>query len=483
MSTIKRDLTIGVFYIAIAKYSGIVIQLVITSILARLLSPSDFGLVAIATVFIFFFNLIADIGVGPAIVQRKDLIKNDLNNLFSLSIGIGVLLSVGFFFLSTLIARYYGQIELNLVCKWLCLLVLFNSMNVVPNSILLRNKEFRFIAIRTLIVQFISGTTAVVIAYLGCGFYSLIFQPILASVLLFLINYYNHPLAIRFIGYKSTLSKVASFSIYQFLFNFVNYFSRNLDKLLIGKYMGVVPLGYYEKSYRMMMLPLQNITFVITPVMHPVFSSLQDNYRELVEKYMKVLHLLAYISIPLSVWLFFSAKELILIVFGSQWLESILPFKILALSVFIQVLNSTTGAIFQSSNNTKGLFLSGICGALFLLGSFFLTIFVWRTLFAISIGFNIALVLAAYCSFYILFKRLNFSMLAFVKMLMWPFIGGVFLFCLLFLFESLFLISNILLSLSMKTVLCFVFTFILMQLCGKYDIIGFIRGKLNFTKH
>lgn len=113
------------------------------------------------------------------------------------------------------------------------------------------------------------------------------------------------------------------------------------------------PLGYYEKSYRLMLLPLQNITFVVTPVMQPIFSSFQNNLYDLAEKYKKVLHLLAYISFPLSALLYFTARELILIFFGNQWGEAIGIFQILALTVSMQILTSTAGSIYQSANADK----------------------------------------------------------------------------------------------------------------------------------
>src|SRR5699024_4389501 len=103
-----------------------------------------------------------------------------------------------------------------------------------------------------------------------------------------------------------SIRKIFKFSAYQFIFNIINYFSRNLDKLLIGKYMGMSPLGYYEKSYRLMMLPLQNITHVITPVMHPIFSDYQHDLNHLAGAYEKIIRLLAFIGLPLSVFLWFS---------------------------------------------------------------------------------------------------------------------------------------------------------------------------------
>ena len=114
-------------------------------------------------------------------------------------------------------------------------------------------------------------------------------------------------------------------------------------------------LGYYEKSYRLMMLPLQNITHVISPVMHPVFSNFQDDPLKLALSYEKVIRILAFIGFPLSVLLWFCAKEITLILFGDQWLPSVPVFQILSLSVGIQIILSTSGSIYQAANdnNTK----------------------------------------------------------------------------------------------------------------------------------
>ena len=162
--------------------------------------------------------------------------------------------------------------------------------------------------------------------------YALIVNPILSSVLLFVLSYRAYPQRLRPTFGLDAIRKIFSFSAYQFLFNAINYFSRNLDKLLIGKYMGMTPLGYYEKSYRLMMLPLQNITHVISPVMHPVFSEFQHDLQRVRTSYEKIVRLLAFIGFPLSVFLWFAAQEVVLIIFGSQWMPSVPVFRILSLS-------------------------------------------------------------------------------------------------------------------------------------------------------
>ena len=299
---LKSQLFSGVFYTALAKYSGVVISLVVAGVLARLLSPDDFGIVAIATVIIAFFNLFTDMGVSPAIVQHKTLTREELSDIFSFTVWTGIGISALFFAASWLIAGYYNSDILRTLCQLLSVNLFFASATIVPGALFYRNKEFKFIAVRSFVIQISAGAAAVTAALCGAGLYALIINPIVSSILIFAISYQRYPQRLRLTLGLTVLRKIFSYSAYQFLFNVINYFSRNLDKLLIGKYMGMSDLGYYEKSYRLMMLPLQNITQVITPVMHPIFSDFQDDKGKLATSYERILRFLAFIGLPLSVF-------------------------------------------------------------------------------------------------------------------------------------------------------------------------------------
>lgn len=317
-SNIKNQLFSGVFYTALAKYSGIVISLVIAGILARLLSPDDFGIVAVATVIIAFFSLLTDMGISPAIIQHKSLTKDELSTIFSFTVWTGIGISILFFAASWMIADYYESEILRPLCQLLSVNLFFASATIVPGALFYRNKEFKFIAIRSFVIQISAGAAAVTAALCGAGLYALIINPIISSILIFVISYQRYPQRLRFTLGLTALRKIFSYSAYQFLFNVINYFSRNLDKLLIGKYMSMSDLGYYEKSYRLMMLPLQNITQVITPVMHPIFSDFQNDKAKLATSYERILRFLAFIGLPLSVLLFFTAEEVTLIILESN---------------------------------------------------------------------------------------------------------------------------------------------------------------------
>ena len=134
-NNIKHQLFSGVFYTALAKYSGIIISLVVAGILARLLSPDDFGVVAIATVIIAFFNLFTDMGISPAIVQHKSLTKEELSDIFSFTVWTGIGISILFFAASWLIAGYYGSGILRTLCQLLSVNLFFASANIVPGAL------------------------------------------------------------------------------------------------------------------------------------------------------------------------------------------------------------------------------------------------------------------------------------------------------------------------------------------------------------
>lgn len=478
MSNVKKDLTKGIVFTAIAKYSGMIVQLFITAVLARLLTPFDFGIVAIATVFITFFNIFTDVGIGPAIIQSKDLTKQDLNYIFSLTCYIGLVCSLIFYSLSWPIATFYNNPKLVHICQLLAIPILLTSLDIVPNGLLLKAKRFKYIAIRTLAAQVISGSCAVIAALYGWNIYALLVTPILSGLILFLLNFRQYPQHFYFKIKKEPIKKIFSFSLYQFLFNFINYFSRNLDKLLIGKFLGMSPLGYYEKSYRLMMLPLQNITFVITPALQPVFSQFQDDYSKLSYYYSKILYYLGWLSFPLTVLLFFISKEAILLFFGDQWENAVPVFRILTLSVSMQILISTTGSIYQSANATRQMFISGVWGAIFIISGFTIPIFIFGTIESVAYGFLCAQLANFIQSFGLLFKILKYPASKILLKWLHPFIFSIFLFICFYILSTILKNNSLITTLIIKTFIWLIIVITYLQVLKIVDFRSFIAEKI-----
>lgn len=476
--SIKKELFSGVFYTAISKYSGMLIALIIAGILARMIPPEDFGIVAIATVIINFFNTFSEFGIGPAIIQNKELSKTDISSIFSFTIWIGIVISLLFLCSSWSIGDYYNNKTLIRISQLLSINILFATFNIVPNAIIYRNKEFKYIAIRTFLIQIATGIIAIASVFLGAGIYALIINPILSAVLIFFLNFHKYPIAIQFIPKLASIKKIANYSSYQFLFNLLNYFGKNIDKLIIGKYMGMISLGYYEKSYRLMMLPLQNVAHVLGPVIHPIFSEMQKDKKNMIIPYEKIIHFLAYISFPLSILLFFIAKETTLIIFGEQWYPSVPIFQILSLGVGLQIILNTSGSIYQAANDTRSLFICGLFTAATFISSIYIGVIFFKNLEVIAILINVA-VLANFLQCYLLMYLVTFKMKmkSFWRQLLSP--------CLLSgcMAISLYFISviannyNIYLALIIKLSIFVLIFVIYTQLTNEYDLLRYFKNK------
>jgi teichuronic acid exporter len=421
MTSNRKLLISGIFYTALSKYSNILITILFTSVLARLLTPEEYGVIAIVMVFITFFQLLSNFGIGPAIIQNKRLTDNDLKSIFTFSIILGFVFAFIFYFSSSLISHFYKREELKVIVKLLSLSVLFYSFNVVPQSLNYKKLLFKKVGLIAIVIQLITGSIAVFFAAHGFSYYSLVIKYILDGLFIFIGNYYFSPIKLSVKIEISAISKIAKFASFQFFFNFINYFSRNADNLLIGKYINIKALGYYDKAYQLMMMPVVNLTHVITPVLQPILSEFENDKQRIYNAYLKLVKILATIGFPLSIFLFFSASEIIQILLGSQWVESIKIFKILALTVGIQIVFSSSGTIFQATNRTDLLFISGFINAIFMISAILFGIFIGKSLESIGYGLIVSFTINFFQTFYILINRaLHSSFIDFLKVFIYP---------------------------------------------------------------
>lgn len=359
-SNLKKSIAVTM----ISKYSYVVVQLIITGILARFLGPKEFGTIAMITVFTTFFYFISDMGIGPSIIQNRSLDERDISGIFNFSLIIGVVLMTIFYFASFIIGAFFKGPELVFLAQVMSVSVLFSSVTIVPKAILEKNKKFGLVGICVLTAVLVSGGVAIILAISGWGYYALVIQTNANAILLFIFVFIFSKIKIQKGISIDSVKKIWKNSAYQFAFNFVNYFTRNFDNIMVGRVLGNGPLGVYDRAYKLMMYPVTFLPHTIQPVLNSHFSEYQDNKKKIYTDYKKLLLALGVISMPLSVFLFFSAKEVILVMYGSKWLEAVSIFKILAFSVSTQILSSSTGAIYQATGRTDMLFKTGIINSI-----------------------------------------------------------------------------------------------------------------------
>ena len=414
-STSIRKATIINFF---GKYTNVLIQLIYGAILARILTPEDFGIVAVVTVFTSFFTLVANMGIGPAIIQNRSIDEIDTNNIFSLTIYIGIVMGILFAFFSIPISNFYNDQVYIPIGALLGISLFFNTINIVPNAVLLKAHRFKLVNIRLVVVSVLSAIPTIILALIGFKYYSIVIHSILVALITFLWNLYTIKPKFNSKIKKDSIQKIKEFSSYQMAFSIINYFSRNMDNLLIGKFMGSAALGFYDKSYKLMLYPVQNSTHVITPVLHPILSAHQHDKEYIYGQYMKVVKILSLLGVFASAYSFFAAEEIIILLYGNQWYDSIPSFQFLALSIWAQMVTSSTGSIFQSIGNTKLLFRAGVVSAILIVGAILIGIG-FGSINAVAICVMLAYNLNIGISFYLLInKGLENSTLLFFKSLL-----------------------------------------------------------------
>lgn len=351
-----------------SKYTSLFVQLFITAILARLLPPEDFGTLAIILVFLNLFIPFADMGIGAAIIQYQDLDDRDYGALFTFSIFLALALALVFCAASVPIALFYGNDQLVPLCCVGSLSLLFATLNMVPNGLLLKDQRFLSIGLRLFVVTIVAGAVAIVMAFLGWGVYALVWHNIIAGAITFFWNYLTRPIRFLTLHFIGPLKKVFSYSAFQFGSSMVNYFSTNLPNLVIGKMFGEAPLGFYDKAYRLTMYPLNGISNVIISVIQPYMAKHQDDLQTIFSYWFKVAKALSLVGVPIAVIFFCASEEIVGIMYGDQWGSAVGLLQILAVSIYFQLVNSVAGAFFLSAGRADLLFRSVAVSTLITVG-------------------------------------------------------------------------------------------------------------------
>lgn len=342
----------GIIYSFIGRYSNFVITLIVNIVLSRMLTPSQYGQVTALQIFITFFQLMSSAGIGIAIVQRRDISKSDIENIYSYSIIFSVLLALVFPLVGVGIDFFYNDNVYFGLSIAFSVAVLFYGMVVVPNAVLTKNLRFKAINIVQIITISVGSVVGIISAYYGMGTYSLVFMTIVSTMLDFILKYVLSGLHMGRLKFNS-LKKILDFSVNIFISDILKYFSQNIDNILVGRFYGPAALGNYGKAYQLLRYPNYLISGIFVSVLGPVLASKKDNIEYLKYFYFKILIVLAYIGFMISAFFIVNAHSIIEFLFGSQWEQAVLPFQLLSISVWVQVLFSIIGPMFEIRDTTK----------------------------------------------------------------------------------------------------------------------------------
>lgn len=360
MTTASRTAASGVIWSAISQGIRLAAQVAGMVILARLLPASDFGLVAMASIVTGLATLFRDFGTAAAVIQRIEVSSDLLDSVFWFNIGIGLLLAIGIIGTAPLMAHLFFEPRLVGLLVVSSIAFPLNSLGLVHQSLLERASNFRLVAL-------VEGGGAVAGlgaalwgAWFGMGAYSLVIQSVASALIATASFWMVSAWRPRTRGSMAEIRSLFRFSGNLMGFNFFNYFARNADNMLVGRFLGAADLGYYTMAYRLMLWPLQNISSVVGRALLPVFSRMQNDHERLGAGYIRATAAVTLLAAPLMIGLFVLRRIFVEVVLGSHWYPVSDLLGWLAPIGLLQSVGTTIGTLYISIGRTDTMLRWGL---------------------------------------------------------------------------------------------------------------------------
>jgi len=405
----------GLKWSALSQISRQIFQYLTTIILVGLISPSDFGLMAMAVVVIGFLDIFKDLGTSSAIIKEENPSNNLKCSLFWVNVVFGLLVFVIIYFASPYLAEFLNSKRVESVLQLLSFSFIIAGFSVQQKALLEKELSFQKLSLIELFSSAIAFLVAVYLAFNGFGVWSLVWQVLsntfLSTVLIWVYSNWKPKLFFKF----SELRKITAYSTNLVGFNIINYFARNGDYFLIGKYLGDHELGHYYLAYRIMLYPVQNITMVISRVIFPAFSKIQRENTKLRDAYVSITNSIALITFPMMAGLAFVSFNFTQAFFGESWDAMLVANIIIILAPVgaLQSIISTVGTIYQVKGKTDWMFKWSIISATITIVGF-VTGLQWGII-GIAISYLVTNLLLILPVFMIPFKLINLKIIKFFR--------------------------------------------------------------------
>jgi len=352
--SIKKQAISGVKWTTISTVILAFSAILKISILTRFLDKSDFGLMALVMFVLGFMNLFMDMGLTSAILHKQGITKNEYASLYWLNFGFSIVLYVIILVLTPFVANFYEQPELNILIPLMGLGLIISAIGKQFKTIQQKKLKFKTIASIDISVGVLSLLVSVYLAYTGFGVYALVysalFQYVLSNVLFLTLGIKQVGLKLR---YKFTETKpFLRIGMYRVGGQVVNYFNKNLDTLIIGKYFGTEILGGYNLAKQLVFRPAQIINPILTRVASPVLAKFQDNASLLKKNYLKLVNIVATINIPIYIAVIIFAPLIVRILYGNNFDSIVILVQILSIFMMFRAIGNPIGSLVIATGRT-----------------------------------------------------------------------------------------------------------------------------------
>lgn len=342
---------------ALQRYSTMLILFISEIILARLLTPHDYGCIGMLMIFMVLAESFIDGGFGSALIQKKRPTQEDYSTIFFWNLGMAVLLYAILFFSAPAIARFY---DIPLLCDVLrvqgIILFIF-AFNIVQRNQLQKKLNFKVLSIVTISSSIIASSVTILMAYHGYGVWSLVAQHILIALIPALVFWFYIKWRPQWTFSWKSFKELFSFGFYMFLTSLLNQFGHQIQGLLIGRFYNASTMGFYSKANSTERLASQSISQVMTQVTYPLYAEVQDDKERLSNMIKRITMTLAYITFPLLFILLLLAKPIFLLLYTERWLPCVPYFQVLCIAGLAYCLQSVNYQSIAAIGKSKTMFV------------------------------------------------------------------------------------------------------------------------------
>ncbi|MBF4991758.1 lipopolysaccharide biosynthesis protein [Methylophilus sp. QUAN] len=414
----------NVKWVAVAQAAKIISQLANIFVLARILPPSDYGVMAIATVASNLALLIRDMGTASNVIQKSTIDHPTINAVFWLNVVMGLSICM----LLVLFAPYLGSVfrshELTFVLWIIAPTFLISSSSAIHQALLERESKFKLIAGIEGFGALLAITVSITAALFGFGVYSLAFQVLVQALSVTLLLWYFASWMPTFNPQFSKLKELMHFSANMAGYQMVSFAFRNADAIIIGRFLNSALLGVYSMAYKIMLFPIQNISWITTRAIFPLLSRAQDNMDEVRRLYLSAIMGVSFLTAPLMMLLFVTRVDFIQLALGEKW--NLIPGLLTYMTAigYLQAISGTTGPVFMALGKTSFLFKFGIFGALL-----HILLFVFGAKFGIVEVvqcYLLACLIVTLLTFYFAHKTINLSLKEMLPSIGWSLVCSIF---------------------------------------------------------
>ncbi len=344
---LKAQAVSGVKWGGVSMCVVTTLRFITLAILARLLSPSDFGLMGMIMVVIGFAQAFADMGLSNAIIQRQGVAESHLSSFFWINVLSGILIFVFILLLRPIVVIYFKQPSLSSYLTFAAVIFLITPVGQIFTTLLKKDLKFKTLSKIEIAGTVVYSVSTIGLALAKFGVLSLIFGQLILSLftvgILFFV--FRKTWLPRFHFSIKEIKSYLSFGAFQMGERALNYLSANIDYIIIGRFLGPAALGFYTLAYQIMISPLTKINPVITNVAFPAFSVIQDDNSRMRRGYCKAIKYISMVSFPILVGMLVVAPEFIRLVYGAKWESSTIVLQIFCLVGVSKSLGNPVGSI------------------------------------------------------------------------------------------------------------------------------------------